>query len=85
MTRGNEKSIVTAVYNRIALDVAAISIQHVQLDANSRFEEVIDSRLNNCLTLEANKDQTARAFVQDIVMSMFERDSYNTGRRRQKY
>lgn len=72
MTRGNEKSIVTAVYNRIALDVAAISIQHVQLDANSRFEEVIDSRLNNCLTLEANKDQTARAFVQDIVMSMFD-------------
>lgn len=71
-SRGNERSIVTSVYNRIALDVAAISIQHVQLDENGRFTNVIDSGLNNCLTLEANIDQTGRAFVQDIVMSMFD-------------
>jgi len=59
------------VYNRIALDVAAIAIKHCQLDANDRFAYVRDSGLNNCLTLEANIDQTARAFIQDVVMSMF--------------
>ena len=71
-TRGNERSIVTSVYNRIALDVAAINIQHVQLDDNNRFTSVVESGLNSCLTLEANIDQTGRAFVQDIVMSMFD-------------
>lgn len=71
-TRGNEKSIVTSVYNRIALDAAAINIQHVQLDDNNRFVSVIDSGLNNCLTLEANIDQTGRAFIQDVVMSMMD-------------
>lgn len=71
-TRGNERSIVTSIYNRIALDVSAISIQHVRLDENGRFMSVIDSGLNNCLTLEANIDQTGRAFIQDIVMSMFD-------------
>lgn len=71
-SRGNERSIVTSVYNRIALDVAAITIQHVRLDDNGRFLEVIPSGLNNCLTLEANIDQTSRAFIQDVVMSMFD-------------
>ena len=71
-TRGNERSIVTSVYNRIALDVAAINIQHVQLDDNNRFTSVVESGLNSCLNLEANVDQTGRAFVQDIVMSMFD-------------
>ena len=71
-TRGNERSIVTSVYNRIALDVAAINIQHVQLDDNNRFTSVVESGLNSCLNLEANIDQTSRAFVQDIVMSMFD-------------
>lgn len=71
-TRGNEKSIVTSVYNRIALDASAISIQHVRLDENGRFLETIDSGLNNCLNLEANIDQTGRAFLQDVVMSMFD-------------
>ena len=71
-TRGNERSIITAVYNKIALDVAAINIQHVQLDADGRFIETIKSRLNECLTLEANIDQTHRAFIQDVVMSMFD-------------
>ena len=71
-TRGNERSIVTSVYNRIALDVSAISIQHVRLDDNNRFKEVIDSGLNNCLNLDANIDQTGRAFIQDIVMSMLD-------------
>lgn len=69
---GNEKSIVTSVYNRIALDVAAINIKHVQLDDNNRFVKEIDSGLNNCLTLEANVDQTGRAFIQDVVMSMLD-------------
>lgn len=71
-TRGNEQSIVTSIYNRIALDVASINIQHVRLDENGRFVSEIDSGLNNCLKLEANIDQSGRAFVQDIVMSMFD-------------
>lgn len=69
-TMGNERSIVTSVYNRIALDVAAIAIQHVRLDEDGRFLEVIHSGLNNCLSLEANLDQTGRAFMQDVVMSL---------------
>lgn len=71
-TRGNERSIVTSIFNRIAMDVASVTIQHVRLDKNGRFEETINSGLNNCLTLEANIDQTGRAFIQDIVMSMFD-------------
>ena len=71
-SRGNERSIVTSVYNRIAMDVAAIGIQHVRLDDNGRFLETEDSGLNTCLTLEANIDQTSRAFKQDIVMSMLD-------------
>ena len=71
-TRGNERSIVTSVYNRIALDVSAINIQHVRLDDNGRFSSVIESGLNNCLTLDANTDQTGRAFIQDAVMSMLD-------------
>ena len=71
-SRGNERSIVTSVYNRIALDVSSMIIQHVRLDENDRFKEVIESGLNNCLNLEANIDQTGRAFVQDIVMSMLD-------------
>lgn len=71
-TRGNEKSIVTSVYNRIAMDVSQIEIKHVRLDENERYKETILSGLNNCLSIEANRDQTGRAFVQDIVMSMFD-------------
>ena len=71
-TRGNERSIVTSVYNRIALDVSSIDIKHVRLDENGSFISVIDSGLNNCLTLEANIDQTGRALKQDIVMSMMD-------------
>ena len=71
-SRGNERSIVTSVYNRIAMDAAAINIQHVRLDANGRFLEKIESGLNNCFTLEANADQTGRAFLQDVVMSMLD-------------
>ena len=71
-SRGNERSIVTSVYNRIALDVAAISIQHCKLDEDGRFVESIDSKLNNCLNLEANLDQTGRAFIHDVVASMFD-------------
>lgn len=72
LTRGNERSIVTSVYNRIALDVAAIKIQHCKLDENERFLSVMDSKLNKCLTLEANLDQTGRAFIQDVAMSMLD-------------
>lgn len=71
-SRGNERSIVTSVYNRIALDVAAINIQHCQLDENGRYKESRDSSLNTCLNLEANIDQTGRAFIQDVVMSMLD-------------
>ncbi|MGN1217756.1 MAG: phage portal protein, partial [Phocaeicola sp.] len=72
LSRGNERSIVTSIYNRIALDVAAINISHCRVDENGRFIENIDSELNNCLNLEANIDQTGRAFIQDAVMSMFD-------------
>lgn len=72
LTRGNERSIVTSVYNRIALDVAAIDIRHVQLDAKEQFCDVVQSGLNNCLSTEANLDQTGRAFIQDAVMSMMD-------------
>ena len=71
-SRGNEKSLVTSIYNRIAIDVASVKIQHVRLDDNGRYKEEIDSGLNNCFNLEANVDQTGRAFIQDIVMSMFD-------------
>lgn len=72
LTRGNERSIVTSVYNRVAMDAAAINIQHIRLDDNNRFLESVDSSLNRCLSLEANVDQTGRAFIQDIVMSMLD-------------
>ena len=72
LTRGNERSIVTSVYNRIALDAAAIHIQHCNLDENGRFISQVDSKLNSCLNLEANIDQTGRAFMQDVVMSMLD-------------
>lgn len=71
-SRGNERSIVTAIYNRVAVDVASINIQHVRLDEHDRFLETLSTGLNNCLTLEANIDQTGRAFMQDVVMSMFD-------------
>lgn len=71
-TRGNERSIVSSVFNRIALDVSAINIKHVKLDENDRFLNVVDSGLNNCLNLEANLDQTGKAFIQDVVMSMLD-------------
>lgn len=71
-TRGNERTIATSVYNRISLDVSAINILHVRLDENDRFKEQMDSGLNRCLTLSANTDQTGRAFIQDVVMSMLD-------------
>ena len=71
-SRGNERSIVTSVCNRIALDVAAITINHTRVDENGKFLEIIDDSLNQCLTVEANIDQTSRAFIQDIVISMFD-------------
>ena len=71
-TRGNERSIVTAIYNRLALDCADIDIRHVRLDDKKRYQDDINSGLNNILTLEANKDQTAKAFIQDLAQSMFD-------------
>jgi Phage portal protein. len=72
LTRGNERSIVTSVYNRLALDVAAINVTHARLDNNNRMIESIESGLNNCLNISANIDQTGRSFIQDVVMSMLD-------------
>lgn len=72
LSRGNEKSIVTSIFNRIALDASAVTIKHCRIDGNGRYIEDIDSDLNNCLNLEANIDQTSRAFIQDIVMSLLD-------------
>lgn len=71
-TGGNERSIATSVYNRIAMDVAAINLQHCKVDENGRFVSDVKSKLGNCLSLEANIDQTSRAFIQDVVMSMLD-------------
>ena len=70
LTRGNERTIITAIFNRIALDASSIIIQHCMTDDNGRFTDVIDSGLNKCLNTEANIDQSSRAFMQDVVMSM---------------
>ena len=72
MRFGNERSIIASIYTRIAIDVAAVSIQHVRLDQNGRYAETINSHLNECLTVQANIDQSGRALIQDIVMSMFD-------------
>ena len=73
MTTGNERSIVMPVYNRIALDVAALDIKHVKMDdTNERFKEVIEDGLNNCLSLQPNKDQISNQFIQDVVLSLFD-------------
>lgn len=70
--RGSDRTIVSSVYNKIAIDVASLNIKHVMLDEQGRYTKTIDSGLNNCLTLEANVDQTSRAFIQDVVMSMLD-------------
>ena len=72
LSHGNERSIVAAIINRIAMDAAAIDIKHCRLDENDQFSEVIKSKLNNCLTIEANIDQTGRAFKQDIYHSLMD-------------
>lgn len=70
--RGSDRTIVSSVYNKIAIDVASLNIEHVLLDKQGRYTQTLDSGLNNCLTLEANVDQTSRAFIQDVVMSMLD-------------
>lgn len=75
LTRGKERSIVTSIFNRIALDASAIIIQHCMMDENGRFKSVVDSTLNSCFNLEANIDQTGRAFVHDLVLSMLDEGS----------
>ena len=75
LTRGNERTIITSIFNRIALDVAALTVSHCRVDENDRFIENMNSSLNTCLNLEANLDQTGRAFIQDIVMSMLDEGS----------
>lgn len=72
LTRGNERSIINAVYNRIAIDVASLDIKHVKLDEKGQFDHEIDSQLNNCLTLEANIDQSSRAFLHDVALSLMD-------------
>lgn len=75
MSVGNERSILTTITNRIALDVASFDIQHVRIDDEGQYLETIKSPLNQCFKVEANKDQTGRVFIQDIVMSMFDEGS----------
>ena len=72
LTRGNDRSIITSVYNRIAIDISSIDIKHCQVDEENRYLDDVDSGLNTCLNLEANIDQTGRAFMQDVIMSMFD-------------
>lgn len=72
LTRGNERSIITAIYNRLSLDVASISIQHAKVDDNGHYVESIDSSLNQCLTVSANLDQTGKGFIQDVVLSLLD-------------
>lgn len=68
----NERSIIMSVYNRIAMDVASVNLQHVRVDDSGKFKETIQSSLNNILTIEANIDQTTKVFIQDIILSMFD-------------
>lgn len=72
LARGNERSIATSIYNRIAMDAAAISIRHIRLDNSDRYISTMASGLNDCLSLEANIDQTGRGLIQDVVMSMLD-------------
>lgn len=72
LTLGNERTIISSIYTRIGIDVAAIDVRHVRLDQNGRYIETVKSGLNECLTISANIDQTGRAFMQDVVMSMFD-------------
>lgn len=72
LSRGNERSIITAVYNKIALDVASVDFHHCKVDDNGRYVEDMKSGLNECLTLQANIDQTYQSFIQDVVLSMFD-------------
>lgn len=72
---GNERSIIASIYNRIGIDVAAVSIQHVRVDQNGRYTGAIDSGLNECLTTKANIDQAGRAFIQDVAMSLCDEGS----------
>ena len=69
LSRGNERSIINSIYNRIAIDVASVQIEHVKLDDDGRYRETIPSKINKVLTVEANIDQTGREFMQDAVMS----------------
>lgn len=74
-SKGNDRSIVTAVYNRIAIDVSMLDFKHVKVDEEKRYKEDMNSGLNTCLTLSANKDQTGRAFIQDAIQSLFDEGS----------
>jgi len=75
ISSGNERSILSTIINRVAMDVASFDIQHVRVDASGQYLETINDPLNQCLRVEANKDQTGRVFIQDVVMSMFDEGS----------
>lgn len=72
LTRGNARSIISSVYNRIAVDAASINIEHARIDANGHYTEILPTGINNCLTLSANLDQTSRAFMEDAVLSLLD-------------
>lgn len=71
-TKGNQRSIVASIYNRISVDVASIKIEHAKLDKDGRYKERLSSGLNDCINVSANVDQTGRELIQDIVESMFD-------------
>ena len=73
LTFSNERSIISSIFTRLSVDVAGVDVRHVRLDEDKRYTEDIDSGLNNCLTLEANLDQGARAFRQDIALTLFDK------------
>lgn len=72
MFLGNERSIISSIYNRIAIDVSSVSMQHVRLDQNGRYIETLSTGINRCLTLDANIDQTGKSLIRDVVLSMFD-------------
>ena len=81
LNRGNDRTILTAILSRIAMDAASITINHVRLDENGRYSETVDSGLNSCLNLSANKDQTGRALRYDMFLSVLDEGVIGAGAR----
>jgi len=72
LTGGNERTIVASIYNRLALDASSVNMMHAKVDQNGSYQETLDTGLNRCLSISANVDQTGRALIQDVILSMFD-------------